>query len=167
MVLCRVLTTSNTPPLLKNEYIHISITSSHKTHNKQKRNESTNMSLSSARVAGERTGAIFPGSNGKVGARCQIPSNGVPLLLRMRMRLLLSRRSLAFCSITLPTVPGASSRRIGAKLSLLPASKGYVDARTAPGLLLFLLGVQTIRSAPSLSTPSSPTPRVHPTRNAC
>ena len=51
--------------------------------------------------------------------------------------------------------------------TLFLGSKGYIDARTSPAALLLLLGVQTISSAPPLSTPASPTPPVRPHENAC
>ena len=124
-----------------------------------KRIESINMPLSSALVTGKRTGAIFPGSNGKVGAPCQIPSNCFMLLQPLLLLLLLlcplqlSCSSPSLSSVSSSTVPGPSSQRIGAKLPPFLGSKGTLTPRTG-------------RSPPAVATPTS-SPLAPPPYSRC
>ena len=115
-----------------NEYIHISITPKRQNHNKTNRIHQHAFAL---RVGHrQKKGAIFPGSNGKVGAPCQIPSNCFlllqPLLLLLLLLCLLqlSCCTPSFSSIISPTALATSSQRAGAKLPPFPGSKGHVDA---------------------------------------
>ena len=110
-------------------------------------------------VTGKRTGAIFPGSNGKVGAPCQIPSNCFMLLQPLLLLLLLlcplqlSCSSPSLSSVISSTVPGPSSQRIGAKLPPFLGSKGTLTPRTG-------------RSPPAVATPTS-SPLAPPPYSRC
>ena len=110
---------------------------------------------------------VFPGSNGKVGTPCHLPSNR--LLQVMPTLLLLLPCPYPSCPLSSlpsiyppPNAPGQSSRRIGAKLPLFPWSNGYVDAPSQiPSnrflLLLLLLLLRLSCPSPSYSSFSSPT----------